>query len=75
MKDAAGKTPINVLREIVGHVVDCQIKLEALERVLEETNPLVHELYRGEIDTLTKLKAAPRTIALIEKLEEVKFSK
>jgi hypothetical protein len=39
-------------------LVEHKIKLDALEGVLKETNPLVHELYLGTIENLRAQKAA-----------------
>jgi GTP cyclohydrolase II len=39
-------------------LVEHKIKLDALEGVLKETNPLVHELYLGTVENLRCQKAA-----------------
>jgi len=66
MKTTAQETLMNALREIIVLSVENQIKLDALERIIKETNPLLHELYRGEIETLTEQSAAKRNLALTE---------
>jgi hypothetical protein len=43
---------------LVDLLVEHKIKLDALEDVLKETNPLVHELYLGTIQKLRAQKAA-----------------
>jgi len=39
-------------------LVERWIKLDALEHVLKETNPLVHELFLGTIENLQAQEAA-----------------
>jgi len=58
MSKAAGQTSRNTLRRVVDLLVEHRIKLDALEHVLKETNPLVHELYLGAIEHLQAQKAA-----------------
>ena len=43
---------------VIDLFVEHRIKLDALEYVLKETNPLVHELYVGAIENLQAKKAA-----------------
>ena len=69
MESTAEKTIMDALREIIALSVENQIKLEALERVFKETNPLLGELYRGEIETLTE-QNVKRKLALTEKLRD-----
>jgi hypothetical protein len=38
--------------------VEQRIKLDALEQILKETNPLMHEFYLGTIENLRAQKAA-----------------
>jgi len=57
MKSTVGKTQSNALGEIMELSLENQIKLEALEQILVKTNPMLHELYLGQIDTLRKQKA------------------
>lgn len=64
MKSTDRKGQRNVLGEIIALSVENQIKLEALEQVLVKTNPVVHELYLGQIETLRKQKAVKLTLAL-----------
>ena len=66
MNSKVGKAQGNALGEIIALSVDNQIKLEALEQVLVETNPMVHELYIGLIETLRKQKAVQLNRALTE---------
>ncbi len=60
---ALGKTQRNDLGQIIALSVENQIKLEALEQVLVKTNPMVHELYLGQIETLSKQKAVKLNLA------------
>jgi hypothetical protein len=58
MSKAAGQPSGNSLSRVVELLVEHKIKLDALEGVLKETNPLVHELYLGTIENLRAQKAA-----------------
>jgi hypothetical protein len=61
MSKAVGPPSTNALTGVVGLVdllVEHKIKLDALEDVLKETNPLVHELYLGTVEKLQAQKAA-----------------
>lgn len=49
MSKAAGQPSTNALSRGVDLLVEHRIKLDALEHVLKETNPLVHEL-RTQMD-------------------------
>jgi hypothetical protein len=42
---------------VIDLLVESRIKLDALEHVLKETNPLVHEFYLGTIENLRAHKA------------------
>jgi hypothetical protein len=42
---------------VIDLLVESRIKLDALEHLLKETNPLVHELYLGTIENLRAHKA------------------
>jgi hypothetical protein len=56
MRKTAGQQSINTLSRVVDLLVEHRIKLDALEYVLKETNPLVHELYLGTIENLQSQK-------------------
>ena len=71
MKSTADNALLNALEEIVALSVENQIKLEALEQVWVKTNPLVHELYLGEIETISKQKGAKLNFALTKALKEM----
>src|ERR1700757_948680 len=58
MSKGAGQTSRNTLRRLVDLLVEHRIKLDALEHVLKETNPLVHKFYLGTIENLRAQKAA-----------------
>jgi hypothetical protein len=58
MKQAAGQRSTNSLSRVVDLLVEQRIKLDALEQVLKETNPLMHEFYLGTIEKLRAQKAA-----------------
>ena len=77
MSKTVGQPSTNTLRGVVDLVdllVEHKIKLDALEHVLKETNPLVHELYLGTIEKLQAQKANALkkevTIRLTSKLGE-----
>jgi hypothetical protein len=57
MSEAAGQPSTYTLSRVVDLLVEHRIKLDALEYVLKETNPLVHELYLGAIENLRAQKA------------------
>ena len=52
MNNVNGQRFMDSLKEVIDLLVENRIKLDALEQVFKETNPLVHELYLGEIETL-----------------------
>ena len=58
MSKAAGQPSTDTLSRVVDLLVEHRIKLDALEHVLKETNPIVHELYLGTIENLQAQKAA-----------------
>jgi hypothetical protein len=58
MKQAAGQRSTSSLSRVVDLLVEQRIKLDALEQVLKETNPLMHEFYLGTIEKLRAQKAA-----------------
>jgi|tagenome__1003787_1003787.scaffolds.fasta_scaffold19757402_2 hypothetical protein len=68
MKTIHGDTFMSSLEKIITLLVETQIKVEAFEQVLEETNPLIHQVYLGELQKLTEEKAVELTLALTETL-------
>jgi hypothetical protein len=58
MSRATGQPSTNALREVVDLLVESRIKLDALDNVLKEINPLLHERYLGEIEVVRKRKAS-----------------
>jgi hypothetical protein len=58
MSRSPGQQSTNTLRSVVDLLVEHRVKLDALEHVLKETNPLVHELYLGTIENLQAQKTA-----------------
>ena len=69
MSNAAGPQSTNTLRRVVDLLVEQKIKLDALEHVLKETNPLVHQLYLGTIENLHAQKAAEVNQVVTQRLE------
>ena len=57
------------LRKVVDLCVESRIKLDALENVLKEINPLLHERYLGEIEVVKKRKASELKRALAASLK------
>ena len=57
MSKATGQPPMNAFSRVVDLLVEHRIRLDALEHVLKETNPLAHELYLGTVETLRAQKA------------------
>ena len=58
MSKAAGQPSTNAFSKVVDLLAEHRIKLDALEHVLKEINPLVHEFYLGTIENLRAQKAA-----------------
>jgi len=69
MGKAAGQPSANTLGRLVDLLVEHKIKLDALEHVLKETNPLVHEFYLGTIENLQAHNAAEVNRVLTQTLE------
>jgi hypothetical protein len=72
MSKAAGQASTNTLRRVVDLVdllVEHRIKLDALEHVLKEINPLVHELYLGTIENLQAQTTSEVNRALTQTLK------
>jgi hypothetical protein len=58
MSKAAGQPSTNAFSKVIDLLVEHRIELDALEHVLKETNPVVHELYLGTIESLQAQKTA-----------------
>ncbi len=69
MSKAAGQPSTNNLRSVVDLLVEHRIKLDALEHVMKETNPLLHEFYLGTIENLRAQKAAEVNQGLTQTLK------
>ena len=69
MTKTAGPQSTNTLSRVVDLLVEHRIKLDALEYVLKETNPLVHELYLGTIENLQAQKTAEVNRVLTQPLK------
>jgi hypothetical protein len=68
MSKATGQPSI-VLREVVDLLVENRIKLDALENVVKEINPMLHERYLGEIEVVKERKAPALKQALTASLK------
>jgi hypothetical protein len=69
MSKVAGQPLPNALIKVVDLLVESRIRIDALEHVLKETNPLVHELYLGTIENLRAQKAAEVNQVLTQTLK------
>ena len=69
MSKDTGQPSMNALSRVVDLLVEHRIKLDALEYVLKETNPLVHELYLGTIEKLEGQKTAEVNRVLTQMLK------
>ena len=58
MSRVTGPRLPNALVRVVDLLVEHRIRLDALEHVLKETNPLAHDLYLGTIENLRARNAA-----------------
>ena len=58
MSKTTGQPSMNILSRVVDLLVEQRIKIDALEHVLKETNPLMHELYLGTIENLQAQETA-----------------
>ena len=58
MSKAGDQMSTNAFGKVVDLLVEHSIKIDALEHVLKETNPLAHELYLGAVENLRAQKAA-----------------
>ena len=71
MSRATGQASMNILGEVVDLLVDNRIKFDALENVLKEINPLLHERYLGEVEVVKERKASALKQALTASLKAV----
>jgi hypothetical protein len=69
MSKAGNPTSVNTLSSVVDLLVEHRIRLDALEHVLKETNPLAHELYLGAVENLQAKEAAELKEALTARLK------
>ena len=70
MSRAAGQTSTNNLSSVVDLLVEHRIKLDALEHVLKETNPLLREFYLGTIENLRAQEGAELKKVLTVRLSQ-----
>jgi len=68
MSRVTRRPSMKALREVVDLLVESQIKLDALDSVLKEINPLLHERYLGEIENVKAREAAELRRALTTRL-------
>ena len=68
MSRASSQRSMNALGDVVDLLVESRIKLDALENVLKEINPL-HERYVGEIASVKQRNASQLKQALTADLK------
>lgn len=54
MRNSTHESVVKALGGILDFMVENRIRLDALEHILRETNPLMHEFYLGELENLRK---------------------
>jgi hypothetical protein len=69
MSSPAKQPLVSALTEIIDILTESRIKLDALERVMKEINPLLHERYLGEIDNVREAKTSELNQRLRARLE------
>ena len=69
MSRVTGQPSMKALGEVVDLLVESQIKLDALENVVKEINPLLHERYLGEVEVVKERKASAMKQALTASLK------
>lgn len=69
MSRATGQPSTSALSEVVDLLVESRIKLDALENVVKEINPLLHERYLGEIEVVKERTASALKQALTASLK------
>jgi hypothetical protein len=69
MSKAAGQQSMDTFDRVVDLLVEHSIKLDALDHVLKETNPLAHEFYLGTIESLRAQKTGELKKVLTERLK------
>ena len=69
MNKVAGQPSMGTLSRVVDLLVDHEIRLDAWEYVLKETNPLVHERYVGMIENLRAQKEVELKTVLTARLK------
>jgi hypothetical protein len=69
MSKSVGPTSVSPLSSVVDLLVEHRVRLDALEHVLKETNPLAHELYLGAVENLQAQEAAELKEALTARLK------
>jgi hypothetical protein len=69
MSQSVSPTSVKTLSSVIDLLVEHRIRLDALEHVLKETNPLAHELYLGAVENLQAQEAAELKEALTARLK------
>ena len=66
MSNSVSRASKSTLSTVVDLLVEQTIKIDALEHILKETNPLLHEFYLGTIEKLRAQKQAEVKQALTQ---------
>jgi len=69
MSKTAGQPSRNAFSRVVDLLLEHRIKLEALEHVLKETNPPLHQLYLITLENLRAKKAGEVNQVLTQTIE------
>jgi hypothetical protein len=69
MSKTAGQPSRNAFSRVVDLLLEHRIKLEALEHVLKETNPPLHQLYLITLENLRAKKAGEVNEVLTQTIE------
>ena len=69
MSKGNGQPSMDTLGRVVELLVEHRIKLEALEHVLKETNPPLHQLYLITLENLRAKKAGEVNEVLTQTIE------
>lgn len=69
MSSSVSQPVMKPLQEVIDVLVENRIELDAIANVLKEINPMLHERYLGEIESLRRRKAPDLKQVLTESLQ------
>jgi hypothetical protein len=70
MRDSTNESVANAFRGVLDFIVEDRIRLDAVERVLRETNPLMHEFDLGQLENLRKQEMSKLKRALAAEVSQ-----